>query len=159
MANGGLAAHYTFDNNADLGADSSGNGYNMNFGGGWNGGGSGGTNQAIAGAGAASFYRNPGNANSGGFMGWNPMPTNLLMVLAGDFTLSLWLNTTDNYGNRSDFAFNGAGIVSADVYGIASDLMPLALTGGQAAFNTGNTNGGYDDDTLNSAATVNHGPS
>ena len=39
---------------------------------------------------------------------------------------------------------------------VANDSVPVALTGGQVAFNTGNTQYGYDD-TINSSATVNDG--
>jgi hypothetical protein len=155
----GLVAHYTFDNTSNIGADSSGNGYDLNFTNGFGGGGVVPTNTAIAGAGAVSFFRNgssPNGSNSGGVMGWNPMPTNLLSALASSFSVSLWVKTTNNYDSTGDFAYNGAGIVSADVPGIANDLVPVALTGGEAAFNTGNPGGSYDD-TINSSALVNDG--
>ena len=84
-------------------------------------------------------------------------PTNqLLSTLAGSFSISLWVNTTQDNGDPNDYAYNGDGIISADVPGLANDLVPVALTGGQVAFNTGDTQYGYDD-TINSSATVNDG--
>src|SRR5208282_2722842 len=101
---------------------------------------------AIAGAGSVSF-------DGGSYL---TAPTNLLSTLASSFTISLWVNTTQNYDYQGDYAYNGAGIISADIPGIANDLVPVALTGGQVAFNTGNTQYNYDD-TINSSATVNDG--
>ncbi|MGH7992438.1 MAG: LamG domain-containing protein, partial [Limisphaerales bacterium] len=101
---------------------------------------------AKAGAGSISF-------DGGSYL----TPTNqLLSTLAGSFTISLWVNTTQDNGDPNDYAFYGDGIISADVPGQANDLVPVALTGGQVAFNTGNSTYGYDD-TINSSATVNDG--
>ena len=83
----------------------------------------------VAGAGSVSF-------DGGSYL----TPTNrLLSTLAGSFTISLWVNTTQDFGDPNDYAYTGAGIISADVPGLANDLVPVALTGGQVAFNTGNT--------------------
>jgi hypothetical protein len=150
----GLVAHYAFDNPNNLGLDSSGNGYDMDFTNNFGSGGLGPTNDAIAGGGAVVFVG--GDASDGAVMGWNSTPTNLLNTLAGTFSISVWVKTTDNFGYQGDWAFNGAGIVSADVPGTADDLVPIALTGGQVAFNTGNTTYGYDD-TINSSTLVNDG--
>ena len=150
----GLVAHYTFDNANNPGVDSSGNGFNMDFINGFGSGGVAATNNAMAGGGAVSFYG--GDNNDGGVMGWNATPTNLLNTLAGTFSISVWIKTTDSLGIPGNYAYNGAGIVSADVPGLANDLVPLALTAGQVAFNTGNPTGGYDN-TINSSTVVNDG--
>jgi hypothetical protein len=144
---GGLVAHYPFDNSAHLGADSSGSGNDMDYLSSFNGGSVAFNTNAIAGAGAAMFNSNEGNG--GGLMTWNPMPTNILNALAGDFTISAWVKTVQTFGESEDNAYNGAGIVSADVPGTANDSVPLALTGGYVAINTGDANQAQDS-TLNS---------
>ena len=154
-----LVAHYTWDNtNNDgtaSGADSSGNGYNMNFGGGYGShGGVDSTTTTAAGPRAIQFHN--GDGNSAGFAGWNPTPTNLLNALAGSFTVSCWIKTTQTGAGGWDQApaYYGAGIVSADNSGLANDVIPLALTGSKIGFNTGGT---VEDVTLNSQASVNDG--
>src|ERR1035438_3647902 len=77
-------------------------------------------------------------------------PGAVLSALAGDFSLSFWLKTTQNDGNENGQAWAGAGIVAADVPGVAYDLVPAALDGGQIGFNTGGT---YGDDTVNRKST------
>ena len=152
-----LVAHYTWDGtNADgtaSGADSSGNGYDMNFGGSF--GGAGGVNSTTdpaAGPRAIQFHN--GDGNSAGYVGWNPTPAPLLTALSGSFSVSCWIKTTQNFNFNGDPAYDGAGIVSADNAGLANDVIPIALTGGQVAFNTG---GDVEDVTLNSTASVNDG--
>jgi Concanavalin A-like lectin/glucanases superfamily len=141
----GIAAHYDFDEGTVLAPDVSGNGNNIIYAGNFGGGGPTISSDAKTGAGSVSF-------DGGSYL----TPTNqLLSILAGSFTISLWVNTTQNFGTTYDYAYNGAGIISADVPGLANDLVPVALTAGQVAFNTGDTNGG--DDTINSSATVNDG--
>jgi PKD repeat protein len=57
--------------------------------------------------------------------------------------------------DEGDLAWQGAGVIAADSPNAgAKDLIPVALTAGQVAFNIGN---GVYDDTLNSSATVNDG--
>ncbi|MGH7978850.1 MAG: choice-of-anchor tandem repeat GloVer-containing protein, partial [Limisphaerales bacterium] len=104
------------------------------------------SSDAEAGAGAVSF-------DGGSYL---TASSNLLATLAGDFTVSLWLNTSQSYGNPGDLAWEGAGVLCADSPNpSARDLIPVALTGGQVAFNVGDGSG--NDDTLNSSATVNDG--
>jgi len=110
------------------------------------------TSDSEAGIGAVQF--NDGDGFSGGVLGWGqPTPSPLLNALAGSFTVSCWVKTTQNFGSSGQPAYTGAGIVCADVAGQANDTVPIALTGGAVAFNTG----GNEDDTLTSQATVNDG--
>jgi hypothetical protein len=143
--NSALVAHYTFDNSANLGQDSSGNGYDLNYNG--NPYGSGVTSSADAetGGGAAYF-------DGGSFFSYNSTPTNVLNALAGNFTLSFWIKTTQTYGSDGEPAYAGAGIVAADIPGQYDDIVPAALDGGEIGFNTG-----PDDDTLNSVTDINDG--
>ena len=153
-----LVAHYPFDatNGPVLNAavDTSGHGYNMTFGGSFGSqGGNNLTSNAMAGIGAVQFHN--GNGNSAGYLGWKPMPANLLSALTGSFSISCWIKTSQNsFGGDTSFAFEGAGIVSADNSGLAKDVIPLALTGNKIGFNTG---GDSQDVTLNSSAGVNDG--
>ncbi|MGA2789069.1 MAG: LamG-like jellyroll fold domain-containing protein, partial [Verrucomicrobiota bacterium] len=139
-----LVAHYTFDNTGNLGQDSSGNGYDLDFNGGD---GVTSTNDAKMGSGAAYF-----DGNS--FFSYNSTPTNVLNTLAGDFSLTFWIKTTQNDGNEGGAAWAGDGIVAADVPGTAYDLVPAALDGGEIGFNTG---GIYGDDTVNTTTDINDG--
>jgi len=140
-ASSGLVADYDFDENTDLAADLSANGNNLVYGGSFSGPVL--STNSISGSGAAYF-------NGGSYL----VPSlNLLPTLAGDFSLSLWVNTTESIAWDTAPAYYGAGIVSADVPNLAADLIPVALTGGAIGFNTGGTN----DDTLNSATKINDG--
>jgi hypothetical protein len=157
VSTGNLVAHYTFDDANHLGSDSSGNGYDLNFSSGQNGGGSQAVSDAKAGGGAVDFFRNLSDSSSAGYMGWNPTtPPAVLSALAGSSSVSVWVKTTNSIGTQGGYAFNGAAILAADVNGIGNDIVPLALTGGQAACNVGDTTDGYDD-TLNSHTTVTNG--
>jgi hypothetical protein len=142
----GLVAYYDFDEGNVVAPDISGNGNNIVLAGNFGGSGPVISSDAVAGAGSVSF-------DGGSYLS---APASLLSTLAGSFTISLWVNTTQYFDYQGDYAYNGAGIISADVPGLANDLVPVALTGGQVAFNTGNPQGGYDD-TINSSATVNDG--
>lgn len=154
-----LVAHYPFDATngpvLDAGVDTSGNGHDLTFAGSF--GSQAGTNMtadSAAGIGAVQFQN--GDNNSGGFLGWtDPTPPALLSALAGDFSISCWIKTTqNNFGWDEAPAYYGAGIVAADSGGLANDLVPLALTGSKLGFNTG---GDSEDVTLNSTAVVNDG--
>jgi hypothetical protein len=147
-----LVAHYTFDDANNLGVDSSGNGYDFNDGGNQNGGsGVQATNDAEAGGGAIDFFRNDSDPYSAGYQGWYPStPSGILSALQGSFSVSVWVKTTASIGNPGDLAYYGSAVIAADVNGLANDTIPIALTGGQVAFNTG----GDEDDTLNSSGTV-----
>jgi hypothetical protein len=153
-----LVAYYPFDetDGAVLGAaalDASGNGYNLTFSNSFGSfGGVNSTTDSVAGIGALVFQDS--DFNSGGVVGWtNPTPPVLLSTLAGSFSVSCWVKTTQNVAWNTAPAYYGAGLVSADVAGQANDVIPIALTGGAVAFNTG----GSQDITLNSQATVNDG--
>lgn len=152
-----LVAHYPWDGtNLDgsaVGADSSGNGHDLNFGGGY--GSQGGVNStADPAAGPRAIQFHDGDDNSAGFVGWSPTPPALLDALAASFSISCWIKTTQSKAWDDAPAEYGAGIVSADVGGVANDVIPLALTGSKIGFNTG---GDSEDVTMNSSAEVNDG--
>ncbi|HEX4263568.1 MAG TPA: LamG domain-containing protein [Verrucomicrobiae bacterium] len=150
-----LVAHYDFDDlNANYPLDVSHNGNDMDYAYGYNGGGFDMTNDVAAGPGALNFFENPDFSFSGGLLGWNNTPAGLLSTLAGTFSISLWIKTTNHTANVGDIASDGACIIAGDVSGDANDLTPVALTGGAVAFGTGGTPG---DDTLTSAKLVNDG--
>ncbi len=139
----GIVAHYDFDEGTVLAPDVSGNGNNIIYAG--NFGGSGPSTSADTAAGAGSVYFDGGS--------YLTASSNLLSTIARDFSVSVWVKTSQTVGSPGDMAYWGAVIVSADIpTGSAGDAIPIALTGGQVAFNTGD---GYNDDTLNSYATVN----
>ena len=148
-----LAAHFDFeDPNAFYPLDVSTNGNDMSYGYGFNGGGVEKSTNAAVGSGALNFFENPSFAFSGGMVGWNPTPPGLLQTLAGSFTVSLWIKTTNHAGVVGDVASAGAPIVIADIPNDARDVTPVALTGGAVAFGTGGTPG---DNTLTSSNHVN----
>lgn len=142
-----LVAHYTFDNSSNLGQDSSGNGYDLDYSGNPYGGGVFQDYPAEAGDGAAYF-------DGGSFLSYTATPPAVLSVLAGNFTLSVWVKTTERYGNDGDPAYNDVGIVAADIPGQYNDIIPLGLTGGGLGFETGDT---YQDDTLSSTTDIDDG--
>jgi hypothetical protein len=141
-----LVAHYDFDEGEVVAPDVSGNGNDIVLAGNFGGNGPVISTNAIAGAGSVYF-------DGASFL---TAPASLLSTLAGSFTISLWVNTTQNYDYAGDYGYNGAAVIAADVPNVANDLVPVALTGGQVAFNTGNAQYGYDS-TINSSATVNDG--
>ena len=152
-----LIAHYTFDDSSNVGADSSGNNLYYNSGGAQGSASVAPTNDAEAGAGALLFNRVPTDPGSAGFQGRHPTtPSQILSALAGSFTVSVWVKTTASIGTQGDYAYNGSAVIAADVPGVANDTVPIALTGGQVAFNTGNVNNNRDDN-INSTRTVNDG--
>ena len=151
-----LMAHYTFDDDTIYTADLSGNGNDITQSSSI---GSGSTvyitNDAEAGPYAANFISPQDSASAT----WLIPPTNLLSTLAGSFTASLWLKTT-NFG----YGLEGAGILTANytsfftnVYGVAlayelpGNVIPMSLTGQKLSFlTTGHTG----DDTLYSTANI-----
>jgi hypothetical protein len=141
----GLVAHYDFDEGTVLAADVSGNGNNMLFAGRlkYNVPGPAITTDAESGPGALSFDG----------LSYLVPEGNLLSTLSSNFSLSVWLQTTQSLGNPGDAAANGAGIVTAEVPGQSFDLVPLALTGGKIAFGTD----GFGADTLTSETRINDG--
>ena len=139
----GLVVHHDFDEGTVLAADVSGNNNNMVHAGNFGGSGPAISSDTAAGSGSVSF-------DGGSYLTASPA---LLSTLAGGFSVSVWLKTGQSFGNQGDLAWQGAGVIAADSpNGGAKDLIPVALTGGQVAFNVGD---GSFDDTLNSSTTVN----
>jgi hypothetical protein len=139
----GIVAHYDFDEDTVLAPDVSGNGNNIVYAGNFGGYGPVISDDTAAGAGSVYF-------DGSSYLTATP---NLLSTLAGEFSVSLWLKTSQYFGNQGDPAWAGAGVIAADSPNAgAKDLIPVALTGGQVAFNIGD---GVSDNTLNSGATVN----
>lgn len=151
-----LVAHYPFDGTTGFGgvsgADTSGNGYNLNFGGSFGSqGGVSSTTTAVAGGRALQLH--DGDNNSAGYIGWNTTPPALLSAFSGSFSMSCWIQTSQNYGYDNIPAYQGAGIVTADNSGLQNDVIPLALSGSKAAFSTG----GDEDLDLVSTTSINDG--
>ena len=145
-AGNGIVAHYDFDEGTALAPDVSSNGNDIvqtgNFGG---------SNpvidpNAIAGVGSVSFDGT----------GYLTPPSALLSTLAGSFSVSVWVNTTQNFVSDPGF-FDASGIISADIPGGYNDVIPIGMDEfGDVVFNTGNTDQGYDDE-MYSYGTVNDG--
>lgn len=140
-----LVAHYAFDNESHLGQDSSANGHDINAGGSWDVPEHEFSSDSLAGNGAVEFF---------GFSYLAP-PEEVVAPLAGDFTMSVWLKTSQVSGNDDDDARFSVGIVSADT-GEDAVVVPLALTGNKAAFYTGSPDGSAQD-TLHSFNDINLG--
>jgi hypothetical protein len=87
------------------------------------------TTDAAAGTYAAGF----------GGSGWFNPPTNLLTTLAGSFSVSLWLKTTNVFGSNLADQYAAAGIVSALGGNYNNAVMPMGQTGTKLAFYTGGT--------------------
>ena len=160
-----IVAHYTFDDNTVYTADVSGKGNNI-AGSSGNGGAAANytTNDAAAGPYAAYFFA-PQNPDFTYSASWLIPPTNLLTTLAGSFTASLWLKTSDAFAFDSSPGSDGEGLLTADYtiiftnginYGAPGDVVPMALTGHKLAFLTGDNLGGGDD-TLHSSANIDNG--
>jgi hypothetical protein len=136
-------AYYDFDEGVTLAADLTANGFNL-----VNGGNFGGpviSSDSVSGSGAVYF-------NGGSFL---TPSANLLPTLAGDFSLSVWVKTSQSLGYDGEPPYQGAGIVAADISGPTNDIIPMALTGGGIGFNTGSATNG--DDYINSATDINDG--
>ncbi len=143
----GLIAHYDFDEDTAVAVDVSGNGNDVVVAGNFFGEDPQIDSDSIAGSGSISF-------DGGSFL---TASSSLLPTLAGTFSLSLWVKTMDDSSYQGDVAWDGACVVSADVPDslVNGDIIPVALTGGQVAFNTGSPD--YGDNTINSSALVNDG--
>ena len=76
----------------------------------------------------------------------------MLYAFSADYSVSVWLKSTQSFGSDGEQAYSGAGILAADVPGTRDDLIPVALTGGQVATFTGNP-----DTTVNSISDINDG--
>ncbi len=141
--------HYEFEDNSVFTADLSPAGNHVNSiarsGGGtnWI------TTDAISGSYAMEFDNNNGLGGA-----WLLPDQNLTPSLAGSFTVSLWLKTTQVSGNDDDDGlFGNAGIVSAFNGPTGNWVIPMVLTGSKVAFVTG----GFPQHTLHSSANVNDG--
>jgi hypothetical protein len=136
-----LVAHYSFDNPTSLGHDDSSRGNNVVSSGSLGGGLPAYTPAGVAG-GAVQF-----NGSN-----WFLLPTNLIAVVARDFSVSLWLRTTQASGSDTAQGFATAGILTAELAGVPNDVIPMALTGQKLALFTGNP-----DTTLHSDSAINSG--
>lgn len=134
-----VALHLTFDNPEELAQDYSVNGFVVNLT-------QGGPIYSASGVsgGAVQF-------NGSSYYRWG---SEVAALLAGSFTFSVWINTTQGYGFGNEPAYYGAGIIYADQPGHAADTIPLAITGAQAAFMTDH---GSQDVTIHSAGAINTG--
>jgi hypothetical protein len=128
----GLKAHYSFENGDIFAQDMSGNNNHVQslFS---SGGGTRYTTNNPALGNYSAFFDNNGGAGGG----WLPGPANLLTTLAGSFTVSLWVQTTQTSGTDTDSGlFGNAGLVAA--FSGGSDwVVPMALIGDKLAFATG----------------------
>lgn len=140
-----LVAHYAFDDESNLGFDSSGNGHQINGSSSWGSPTHEFSYDAIAGWGAIEFF---------GFSSLAP-PVPVVESLAGSFTVSAWIKTTQRVGDDYDMAPYGPAVVTAFTNWDEDSVIPFALTGDLVAFYTGG--GQWDDDTLYSYSAVNTG--
>lgn len=137
-----LFGHYTFNNSSNLKEDSSGHGNHA-------------VNVFLTG-GSSQFPQYNAAGIAGGaveFDGENGMwwESSMTNVLAGSYTISLWLQTTQSFGNDSDDGRDGAAIFVGDDFG-GEFPVPMALTGDKLGFYTADP-----DDTTHSTADINTG--
>jgi hypothetical protein len=141
-----LAAHYSFENGGIFASDYSGNGNNVETLSSFGGGTRFATNNPALGNFSAHF-----NNNNGVGAGWLNGPEALLETLAGSFTVSLWVQTTQTSGTDTDSGlFGNAGLVTAFTGPGGNWVVPMALTGNKLAFATG----GSPQHTLRSTVAV-----
>ncbi len=135
---GALVAHLTFDDPANLNADSSGNGNHAT---------ASGSPSATAGivGGAASF-------NGASYLKWEGSSSPVVQLLNGSFTVGVWVKTTQTFASDGSYPWEGAGLVWADYPGTPpiGDTIPLALTGSKAA-------GFANSPTVHSTNSINSG--
>lgn len=142
MAKAALIGHYTFDNSSSLGADSSGNGNDATS-----------SNNVTSVSGGVSGGAAYFTQNQQSYLSWDGSANPIAKVLAGDFSFSLWLETTETFGSDLDQGYQDAGIVYGDVPGGPYDSIPMALTGTKLGFDTGYPS----DNTLHSVSDINTG--
>lgn len=141
-----LAARYAFENGDIFAFDYSGNGNNVAGISSFGGGSAFATNDPALGNFSAYF-----NNNNGAGAGWINGPEALLETLAGSFTVSLWVQTTQTSGTDSDSGlFGNAGLVTAFTGPGGNWVVPMALTGNKLAFATG----GSPQHTLRSTVAI-----
>jgi hypothetical protein len=149
-----LIAHYAFDNNGNLGMDSSTNGNDLLCSSGW------GVNpqqfvtDSVAGGGAVQFFGQSSLTPCGGsqqLSNWN-------RALIGSFTVSTWIKTTTVAGNDGDqlYDFDGQNVIYLN-NNFNNGVIPLGITGTKAAFETGGPAPATTRDTLHSTNTVTSG--
>lgn len=139
LASAQVALHLTFDDPEKLAQDLSVNGFQVNQT-------QGGPIYSATGvAGGAVHF------DGSSYYRWG---SEVAALLAGSFTFSVWIQTTQGYGFGGQPAYYGAGIIYADQPGHAADTIPLAITGAQAAFMTDH---GSQDVTIHSTGAINTG--
>ena len=136
----GLQTHLRFDDSNYLGLDSSSSNNNAN----------------------TTWYDQPPTYNSNGKIGgaasftqggWLEFQDTFSQSLGKDFTVAVWVKTTQNPGNDSDEGDNGAGIVGRYVGDSGNNTIPIALNGSKAGFWTRDHNSG---ETLHSTNSINN---
>lgn len=132
-----LFGHYRFDNPSNLRLDSSGLGNDAT--------------STLYVSGGTQFPQYDPTGVAGGaveFDGYNALfwENGLTNLLRGSYSISLWLQTTETYGEDDDSPFVGASIVDA------GSSIPMVQTGSKLAFHTANGN-----HTLYSANSINSG--
>jgi len=140
---GSLLAHFNFDDSANPGRDSSGRDFHA----------TGiqalGYTPAGAAGGAAVF-----NSAQRSHLAWTGALNPVANVLVDDFSISLFLKSTQVFATDTSHGYSGAGIVYADIPGIDRfDGIPMALTGNKLGFFTGRP----ADSTLHSTSDINTG--
>ena len=108
-------AYYSFEDNSLFAHDFSGNGNDINSYGNYS---------------MSPYITNDAAAGSYAFGaagdGWLYPPTNVLATLAGSFSVSLWVKTSEVHGNDNDSIYSAAGIVSA-LNGGQNTVVPMGL--------------------------------
>lgn len=135
---GALVARLSFDDPANLNADSSGNGNQATVVG------SPSATAGIAG-GAVSF-------NGTSHLKWQGSGSPVVQLLNGSCTVCVWVRTTQTFAADGSHPWEGAGLVWADYPGQppVGDTIPLALTGSKAA-------GFANSPTVHSTTSINSG--
>lgn len=139
----GLQAHLRFDDENWLGFDSSGNDHHA----------------YISWFGEQPTYDSDGvlgGAASFTYGGWLEFNDDFTPTLGADFTVAVWVQTTQTQGNDTDDGIFGAGIVGSYVGDwSAKNTIPITINGSKAGFMTGNQDG---EQTLHSTVNINDGP-
>lgn len=139
-ASGQLVLHLTFDNAAALTSDSSGNNIAPGLI-------QGSITQGSGVSGGAGVF------DGSAYLRW-VSGSSSITSLAGSFTISVWVKTTQVYGSAGDRGYEGVGIVYADQPGQSTDTIPIALNGSVAGFMTSD---GQQDTTIHSTSPISTG--
>lgn len=144
-------AHYRFDNDGPpLSQDASTNGYHFNGASAWGLPWHDFDSDARAGSAAVHFY----GQSSLTLAPPSAAYANLSAAIAGSFSLSLWLKTSNVKGVAGDDAIAGAAVIWSYDSG-TNDCIPIALTGAVVAFQTDDEVGGAQ--TLHSTNSITDG--